>query len=62
MNSAIDTSRKEGARKLVLEVRKSNAGAIQFYLRFRFTVVGERNNYYSNPIEDAYLMERDLRF
>ena len=28
--------------------------------RFNFTITGERKNYYSNPIEDAYVMELDV--
>lgn len=61
MGGAIELSRGDGARKLALEVRKSNAGAIRFYERFRFRITGERLNYYSNPVEDAYVMEKDLR-
>jgi ribosomal-protein-alanine N-acetyltransferase len=62
MNAVIEASRQEGARKLMLEVRKSNSAAIKFYSRFQFSIAGERHNYYSNPVEDAYVMERDLRF
>ena len=61
LNAVIDASRREGARKLMLEVRKSNSCAINFYGRFQFSMSGERHNYYSNPVEDAYVMERDLR-
>ena len=62
MQRTMELSRTEGARKLMLEVRKSNLTAIRFYDRFRFRISGERHNYYSNPVEDAYVMERDLRF
>ncbi len=61
MQQVVEWSRTEGACKLMLEVRKSNHGAIQFYKRFGFNIAGERHNYYSNPLEDAYVMERDLR-
>ena len=61
MQAVVDSVRTDGARKLMLEVRKSNRSAIRFYRRFKFRVVGERTNYYSNPIEDAFVMERDLR-
>lgn len=57
MAGTIDESRRRRARKVVLEVRKSNRPAINFYLGFDFKMVGERKNYYSNPIEDAYVME-----
>ena len=57
MNTVIDESRKREAVKVVLEVRKSNAGAIRFYNSFAFRIAGERKNYYSNPVEDAFVME-----
>jgi ribosomal-protein-alanine N-acetyltransferase len=62
MQHTMELSREKGARKLVLEVRKSNHTAIRFYDRFRFRISGQRRNYYSNPIEDAFVMERDLRY
>ncbi len=61
MQRVMEWSREEGARRLMLEVRKSNHGAIQFYNRFGFRIAGERHNYYSNPLEDAHIMEKDLR-
>jgi ribosomal-protein-alanine N-acetyltransferase len=61
MEGTIELSRGDGARKLALEVRKSNSGAIRFYEMFRFRITGERLNYYSKPVEDAYVMEKDLR-
>ncbi len=51
---------KRGCTRCFLEVRKSNQGAIEFYLRHRFRFAGTRLNYYSNPPEDAWVMERDL--
>ena len=61
MRVAIEESERRRARRVVLEVRKSNESAIQFYLGFSFRISGERKNYYSNPIEDAYVMERPNR-
>ena len=29
-------------------------------MKFDLKMVGERRNYYSNPIEDAYVMELDV--
>jgi len=62
MKGVVDLSRGDGALKLTLEVRKSNTSALDFYKHFRFRIAGEKLNYYSNPVEDAYVMERDLRF
>ena len=41
---------------LTLDVRPSNAPAIQFYMKHGFAQVGRRKNYYSAPAEDALLM------
>jgi ribosomal-protein-alanine N-acetyltransferase len=60
MAAAIDESARRKALKVILEVRKSNNPAINFYLGFDFRIAGERKNYYSNPIEDAYVMELDI--
>ena len=60
MAAAIDESGRRKAQKVILEVRKSNHPAMNFYLKFDFKVVGERKNYYSNPIEDAYVMELEI--
>lgn len=60
MLAAIEASRDRHAQKVMLEVRKSNAPAISFYLGFNFRFSGERKNYYSNPLEDAYVMEREV--
>lgn len=43
--------------RLYLEVRLSNQAAIVFYESSGFTVCGRRPEYYSNPPEDAVLME-----
>ncbi len=47
---------KVGAKKIFLEVRFSNLGAIELYRRFGFTVVATRKDYYTSPVEDAYVM------
>ena len=60
MAAAIAESARRTAAKVVLEVRKTNNPAINFYLKFKFKIGGERKNYYSNPVEDAYVMELDI--
>jgi ribosomal-protein-alanine N-acetyltransferase len=60
MSAAIQESARRKASKVVLEVRKSNSPAINFYLKFSYVISGERRNYYSNPIEDAYVMELEV--
>ena len=52
----------ENMRYIVLEVRESNAPAIQLYRRLGFDQVGLRRGYYSDTGEDALLMTcHDLR-
>lgn len=60
MAAAIQESGRRKASKVVLEVRKSNSPAINFYLKFNYRISGERRNYYSNPVEDAYVMELEV--
>lgn len=47
----------EGICLFTLEVRKNNTAAITLYERLGFKKVGERKNYYSNPVCDAILMD-----
>ena len=45
------------ATRAVLEVRASNTPARFLYTAMGFTQIGTRPQYYSNPLEDAVLME-----
>ena len=51
---------REGIDKLFLEVRASNAPAIALYEGFDFKILGRRPKYYVNPVEDAYIMGKEL--
>ena len=48
--------KKEGAKKLYLEVRASNEAAKELYRKYGFCELGVRKEYYQNPTEDAILM------
>jgi ribosomal-protein-alanine N-acetyltransferase len=50
-----------GIRRTMLEVRQSNAPARQLYEKFGFVVAGTRNNYYTNPDEDALVLWHEER-
>lgn len=50
---------KQGARRVVLDVRKSNAAAIQLYQSAKFSITQVRKRFYSDG-EDAYTMSLDL--
>jgi len=47
--------------RVFLEVRESNAGAIQFYRGLGFQAIGTRRDYYHDPKEAATVMELWLR-
>ena len=53
-------AKRRGCTRCFLEVRKSNLKAIRFYFANGFRATGERINYYSNPVEDAWLMEQQF--
>ena len=46
----------KGMNEIFLEVRISNVAALTMYRRLGFTVKGLRKNYYTDPVEDAYIM------
>ena len=54
----IDEAIKKGARKMFLEVRRSNWRAISLYESFGFSEIGIRTNYYQGSFisEDAVVM------
>ncbi len=56
----MDFCASENLEKIFLEVRESNQTAIKFYLKNNFAVIGKRKNFYSNPTEDAILMEKEI--
>ena len=56
MRHVIEKVRARGATFMTLEVRRSNAGAVALYKKLGFEILGRRENYYTNPDEDAYLM------
>jgi ribosomal-protein-alanine acetyltransferase len=60
MENAFSEGIRRGCSRCFLEVRKSNQGAIQFYYRHNFRIAGTRLNYYTDPVEDAWIMERAL--
>lgn len=53
-------AREKGAYRMLLEVRCSNKAAISLYYKNDFRDIGLRKNYYSNPTEDAFIMEKLL--
>jgi ribosomal-protein-alanine N-acetyltransferase len=57
MHAAFAEGIKRGCLRCFLEVRKSNESAIRFYLNRNLKIAGERIHYYTQPVEDAWIME-----
>lgn len=60
LDRAIECARARGARRLFLEVRRSNAAADRLYRSRGFETVGVRPRYYRRPVEDAIVLRLDL--
>jgi ribosomal-protein-alanine N-acetyltransferase len=60
LQQAITTGLEQGARRALLEVRASNNPALALYEQAGFSRSGARTKYYTNPVEDAVLMELEL--
>lgn len=58
--STLDWVRSEGASTIALEVRSASAAPIRLYQSLGFESTGLRPLYYSNPSDDALLMELHL--
>jgi ribosomal-protein-alanine N-acetyltransferase len=59
LTGIFDLAREIQSDALTLEVRKSNYGAQQLYMKFGFREVGIRPRYYSDNNEDAIIMWTD---
>ncbi len=49
---------RKNIREIWLEVRQSNANAINFYLKNNVKIQYERKNYYRDPVENALVLQR----
>ena len=59
MEYVLSDAAREGARRAFLEVRRSNDPALRLYERLGFTIAGVRRQYYTQPDEDALVLQRD---
>lgn len=57
LRAALDDAAGRGGRRATLEVRRSNESAIRLYESFGFRPAGVRPDYYSNPVEDALVLD-----
>lgn len=58
LEEAVKLCRCSRVEMLFLEVRVSNAPAINLYEKKNFQVIHTRKKYYRNPVEDALVMQR----
>jgi [ribosomal protein S18]-alanine N-acetyltransferase len=50
---------RRGAQRALLEVRASNAAALELYRSMDFVAVARRRNYYAQPTEDALVLRKE---
>ncbi len=60
MSEMLSCLKRRGSKRIQLEVRQSNSGAIALYESFGFSLDGIRRDYYKKPTEDAVLMSLDI--
>ena len=56
----LEYGRENGISMYSLEVRQGNAPAISLYEKLGFACVGVRKNFYSEPVEDAIVMIKNI--
>jgi len=57
VHTAMERAEASGAIRGLLEVRASNDAAQHLYAGFGFRVMARRSRYYTEPVEDALIME-----
>lgn len=62
LRNAMQSARAAGASRMLLEVRPSNARAVELYQHFGFRRIGIRKGYYpaTNGREDALIFDKEL--
>jgi len=61
MDWSLQYLEQNGVCTCLLEVRDSNLAARQLYATLGFSQVGRRKKYYCGPVEDAVLLQRDIK-
>ena len=57
LSEAMRQVEQSGVKRIMLEVRESNKSAIHLYEKLGYRHIHRRKAYYSNPKEDALIME-----
>ena len=61
LDFSLDYCREKGAGRCFLELRSSNTAARKLYEKKGFSSIGTRKTYYSEPVEDALIMQLALK-
>lgn len=61
LQALVDEAKRQGASRMLLEVRVDNDPALALYQRFGFERMGLRKRYYQPEGIDAYTMSLDLK-
>ena len=56
----LDTAREREVSEIFLEVRASNEAAVKLYEGFGFKQISVRQDYYSQPVEDALIFKLEI--
>jgi len=56
LETALLHARENGLKSVFLEVRRGNDAAVSLYKKHGFKTVRRRKGYYSDPVEDAFVM------
>ena len=59
LEAVIEECKNRNIVTISLEVRESNKAAIALYEKLGFEVMGKRNNFYTNPTENAFVMVKN---
>ena len=57
MQNMLDELTESGAERVSLEVRAHNISAVTLYKKFGFIDIFIRENYYTNPVDDALIFQ-----
>lgn len=58
IDKVYELAKKLHSKKIMIEVRRNNLNAINFYKKNNFDQISVRKDYYSNPVDDALIFER----
>jgi ribosomal-protein-alanine N-acetyltransferase len=61
VEAACNLAQNNNASDMFLEVRRSNEAACSFYQTLGFSVATTLESYYTDPVEDAYLLHKPLK-